>query len=65
MTTARSIARARRRRRLTRAELAKLVGVTRQAVYDWETGKGIRLGNLKKVARVTKTPLAKLVGGAA
>jgi DNA-binding XRE family transcriptional regulator len=59
------IAAARRERGLTRAELAKLVDVSRQAVYDWENGKDIKLSNLRKVAKATKKPLAFFVGAAA
>jgi transcriptional regulator with XRE-family HTH domain len=59
---ARRIKRARKKKSLSRAELAARVGVSRQAVYDWENGAEAKLHNLVKVAAVTDTPLAELVG---
>ena len=63
MSLARAIQGARRKKGLNQSQLARLVGVTRQAVSDWEKGIDPTLANLRKVARVTQTPLAELVGG--
>lgn len=46
---------------LNQSQLARLVGVSRQAVSEWEKGAEPKLGALRKVARVTKTKLAELV----
>lgn len=63
MRIAGNIRRARRRRKLNQSQLARLIGVTRACVSYWEGGHGEPLfKNLRKIARVTKTPLAELVG---
>lgn len=56
---------AREKRGLSQPQLADKLGVTRAAVGGWERGADLTLGNLRKIARVTKTPIAKLVGDAA
>jgi transcriptional regulator with XRE-family HTH domain len=58
----RRIARVRRRMKLNQSQLALLVGVSRQAVSEWEKGAEPKASHLRKIARVTKTPLAELVG---
>ncbi len=46
--------------------LAGKLGVTISAISQWETGaKTPTLANLRKLSRVTKTPLAQLFGGRA
>lgn len=52
---------ARLSRNLSQAELAKHLGVTAQAVSWWENGGEPTLGNLRKIARITKTSLADLL----
>ncbi len=59
----RRITRARKRMGLNKAELARLVGVSRQAVTDWERGTDIKLSNLRKLARVTGSSIIELTGG--
>ena len=61
----RRIARARRKAKLNQSQLARLIGVTRASVNGWEKrGGNPRLDNLRKIARITRTPLSELVGGA-
>lgn len=54
---------ARTRRGLNQPQLAALVGVTRGGVGNWERGQPPRVDHLVKVARVTKTPIARLLAG--
>lgn len=65
MRVAANITRARKAAGLNKAQLAVLVKVTRGAVSQWENGDVTpTLKRLRVIARVTKTPITKLVGGA-
>lgn len=45
--------------------LAKKLGVSLSAVSQWESGKKTpSLKNYRAIARITKVPLVKLIGGA-
>lgn len=61
----RRIAAARRKMGLNQSQLARLLGVSRQAVSLWEKGTEPTIRSLRKVSRVTKTPMVDLLGGAA
>jgi transcriptional regulator with XRE-family HTH domain len=64
MQLARRVTKARESLGLSKAQFANKVGVTASAVSQWESGgPGPKLKHLRKIARVTKTPLAELVGG--
>jgi transcriptional regulator with XRE-family HTH domain len=57
------IRRARVSRGMTQAELAALVGVTRSAVAQWETGRaGQVTGNLARIADALGLPVDRLIG---
>ena len=52
-------------RGLTQGELAQLVGVSRSAVAQWETGRaGQLMGNLERVAAALDTSVEHLMYGA-
>jgi len=55
---------ARRRARLTQAQLAQAVGVTRSAVAQWETGRTGQVGgNLARIAAALNTSVEHLLLG--
>jgi len=57
-----NIAKARKAKRLTQAQLAKLLDVSPGTVGGWESGShGIRNGRLGQVARVLDVDVAELV----
>jgi transcriptional regulator with XRE-family HTH domain len=63
MTLARNVARARRKLGMTQAEFARAMAVSRASASDWERGgPGPSLRHLRKIAKISKTPLADLVG---
>ena len=50
-------------RRMSQAELGDIVGVSRAAVSEWESGKSVpRLDKLAEMARFFNVPLAQLSG---
>ena len=53
------IARARQRKRWTQAELAKRLGVGRDAVSDWETGKSYPQRNRWKLEDILGVDLSQ------
>lgn len=56
---------ARERRGFSLVQMAKLLGVTKQAVYRWEKGKlNIPQARLKQWARVCRIPIGSLISGA-
>jgi transcriptional regulator with XRE-family HTH domain len=55
---------ARERRGLTQAALAELVGVTRSAVAQWETGRSGQVGgNLAQIAKILDVGVEHLLLG--
>lgn len=56
-----SIARLIREKGLTQDGVAKKIGVSRQAVQQWTTGKGLRQENLSKLAELLNTPIDQLL----
>jgi transcriptional regulator with XRE-family HTH domain len=62
MKTAKAIAKARKARGLSQAELAKILGVSAGTVAAWETARhGVRLGRLSEVAQALHVDVAELV----
>lgn len=62
MKTASAIAKARKARGLTQAELAKIVGVSPGTVAAWETSRhGVRVGRVREVAKALGLDVAELV----
>lgn len=66
MKLAKALAKARQARKLSQAQLAKLIGVSAGTVAGWETDRhGIRVKRLRAVAKVLDWPelaeLAELV----
>lgn len=62
MSIGAAVGRARNKRGLSQTELARLVGLTRQAISAIEQGSDPSLATLRKISRVTGVPLADLVG---
>lgn len=58
------IAALRERRGLSQEELARRVDVTKGAVQNWESGRGIRGENLRRVAEVLETTPEEIRGDA-
>lgn len=56
-----SIARLIREKGLTQDGVAKKIGVTRQAVQQWTTGKGLRQENLSRLAELLDTSIDQLL----
>lgn len=56
-----SIARLIREKGLTQDDVAKLIGVTRQAVQQWASGKTLRQENLSKLAEILNTSIDQLL----
>jgi transcriptional regulator with XRE-family HTH domain len=55
---------ARQERRMTQERLAELVGVTRSAVAQWETGRAGQItGNLSRIASVLDVTVEHLMHG--
>lgn len=53
MTVGQLLQRARKKKRLTQAQVASQLGKTQPAVQEWESDKGLpRTGDLRKVAKV-------------
>lgn len=48
-------------RGLSQRDLAKLLGVTKQAVSHWERGGGIKFDSLRRVAQVLGCPVDLLI----
>ena len=54
----------REKKKITQEELAKKIGVSRQAICMWEKNKrGISLSILTKIAEVLDVPLSRIIGG--
>lgn len=56
-----SIARLIREKGLSQDGVAKQIGVSRQAVQQWTTGKGLRQENLSKLAEILDTSIDQLL----
>lgn len=56
-----SIARLIREKGLTQDDVAKQIGVTRQAVQQWASGKTLRQENLSKLAEILDTSIDQLL----
>jgi transcriptional regulator with XRE-family HTH domain len=63
VTTAQLIVKARERKKLKPAELARLLGVTRSQVHGWEHGRSEPgLESLRRLADVFGVPIQSLIG---
>lgn len=52
---------ARKELKLTQEEVAKLIGIERSAVADYENGTSLpHAGNLKKICEILEIPIEKL-----
>jgi len=65
VTTAELIVRARQRRKMSPAELARRLGVSRSTIHAWEHGgPGPKLDHIVKLADVLEVQVASLIGEA-